>query len=250
MTRALRRAALIGCLCLPFAAPALAEEPPLTEAQAKAMREIVRQTLVENPEILAEAMQALQTKRVEAAQAAQKAAIRENQSKMVHADDPFLGPKSAKVAVVEFFDYNCGYCRAAFPDLRETIKDQPDARLVVKDLPVLGPESVAVSRLALAARKQGKYIEYHTALMTTRARLDEPTALNVAKELKLDVEKLKTDAQSKEVDETIARNHALAESLGINGTPSFVVGDTLIPGRVGPETLVKAIADARKLAKN
>lgn len=249
MTRFLRPALLVAALCLPLGS-ALAAEPPLTPAQEQAMRELVRQTLIDNPEILAEAMQALQTKRAAAAAAEQSAAIRDNQAEMVRADDPFLGPKAAKVSVVEFFDYNCGYCRAAFPDLQATLKAHPDARIVIKDLPVLGPESVAVSRLALAARKQGKYAEYHTALMATRARLDEATALNVAKELKLDVEKLKKDSQAKEVEDTIARNHALAEALGINGTPSFVIGETLIPGKVSADVLAQAIAEARQTAKN
>lgn len=249
MIRILRRAACLAAICLPLS-PALAEEPPLTPAQVQAMRDLVRQTLIENPEILAEAMQALQTKRSAEAAAAQTAAIRDNQGDLVHADDPFLGPKSAKVAVVEFFDYNCGYCRAAFPDLQATMKAHPDARVVVKDLPVLGPESVAVSRLALAARKQGKYAEFHAALMGTRARLDEAAALAVAKTLKLDVDKLKADARAKEVDDTLRRNHALAEALGINGTPSFVIGETLIPGKVSADALAQAIAEAKKTAKN
>ncbi len=249
MLRSVRRALLLGCLCLPLA-PALAEEPPLTPAQAQAMRALVRQTLIENPEILAEAMQALQVKRAGEAEAMQKAAIRDNRSALVHADDPFLGPKAAKVAVVEFFDYNCGYCRAAFPDLQATLKANPDARIVIKDLPVLGPESVAASRLALAARKQGKYVEFHTALMATRARIDEATALTVAKTVGLDLDKLKADAKGKEVDDTLARNHALAEALGITGTPSFVIGETLIPGKVSAEVLGQALAEARKTAKN
>ncbi len=249
MNRLLNRAALLACLCLPIL-PANAAEPPLTEAQAQAMRALVRQTLIENPEILAEAMQALQAKRTEEARLAQAAAIQEHAADLVHADDPFLGPKAAKVAVVEFFDYNCGYCRAAFPDLQATLKAHPDTRIVVKDLPVLGPDSVAVSRLALASRAQGKYAEYHVALMSTRARLDETAALSIAKEIKLDVERLKKDAAGKAVEDTIGRNQALAEELGINGTPSFVIGATLFPGKVGPEVLSQAIAEARKTAKN
>lgn len=248
MNRLLSRALLLACLALP-ALPAQAEEPPLTEAQAKAMRALVRQTLIENPEILAEAMQALQAKRTEDARVAQAAAIQEHTADLVHADDPYLGPKAAKVSVVEFFDYNCGYCRAAFPDLQATLKAHPDTRIVIKDLPVLGPDSVAVSRLALAARAQGKYAEYHVALMNTRARLDEATALNIAKDLKLDVAKLKTDAAGKAVDETIDRNQALAENLGINGTPSFVIGKTLFPGKVGPDVLSQAIAEVKAAKK-
>lgn len=249
MNRMFSRAMILGCLCLPTLA-AQAAEPPLTEAQAQAMRALVRQTLIENPEILTEAMQALQVKRAEEIRVAQQAAIREQSANMIHADDPFLGPKAAKVSVVEFFDYNCGYCRAAFPDLQATLKAHPDARLVIKDLPVLGPESVAVSRLALAARAQGKYAEYHVALMNTRARLDEAAALAIAKDLKLDVARLKADATGKAVNETIARNQELAETLGINGTPSFVIGDALFPGKVGPDVLDQAIAAARKTAKN
>lgn len=249
MNRLLTRAALLASLCLPVL-PAQAAEPPLTEAQAQAMRALVRQTLIENPEILTEAMQALQTKRAEEARVAQQAAIQNHAADLVHADDPFLGPKTAKIAVVEFFDYNCGYCRAAFPDLQATLKSHPDTRIVVKDLPVLGPDSVAVSRLALASRAQGKYAEYHVALMSSRSRLDEATALAIAKDVKLDVARLKKDAAAKAVDETIDRNQSLAESLGINGTPSFVIGETLFPGKVGADVLDEAIVAARKTAKN
>jgi len=213
------------------------------------MRALVRQTLIENPEILTEAMQALQAKHAEQARLAQQAAIRDHAADLVHADDPFLGPKAAKVSVVEFFDYNCGYCRAAFPDLQATLKAHPDTRIVIKDLPVLGPDSVAVARLALASRAQGKYAQYHVALMNTRARLDETSALNIAKDLKLDVERLKKDAAGKAVEETIERNLALAQDLGINGTPSFVVGEALFPGKIGPDVLAQAIAEA-KAAKN
>lgn len=248
MTRFFSRAAVLACLCLPVL-PAQAAEPPLTEAQAKAMRALVRQTLIENPEILTEAMQALQAKHAEQARLAQQTAIRDHAADLVHADDPFLGPKAAKVSVVEFFDYNCGYCRAAFPDLQATLKVHPDTRIVIKDLPVLGPDSVAVARLALAARAQGKYAQYHMALMNTRARLDETSALNIAKDLKLDVERLKKDAAGKAVEATINRNLALAQDLGINGTPSFVVGEALFPGKIGPDVLAQAIAEA-KAAKN
>ncbi|MBN2753078.1 MAG: DsbA family protein [Rhodospirillaceae bacterium] len=245
MLRSRLRAACLGvALCLP-SLPAAAQAPALTTEQAQAVRDLVRQTLIDNPEILADAMDALKEKRVAERANAQTQAILSHQNDLIHADDPFLGAKGAAVSVVEFFDYNCGYCRAAFPDILEALKNNTDTRIIIKDLPVLGEGSLTVARLALASRAQGRYTDFHTALMHAKGRLDEATALAIAKDLKLDIKRLQSDAQKPAVSTVIARNHALAEALGISGTPSFVIGSLLIPGKVDATTLGEAIAQAR-----
>jgi len=251
MPRSRLRAACLGAVLTALSAlPAAAADPALTPAQEQAVRDLVRRTLVENPEILAEAMESLKAKRIAYQHQAQVQAIRTHRADLVsRADDPYLGAKTGAVTVVEFFDYNCGYCRAAYPDILATLKANPDTRVVVKDLPVLGEASLAVSRLALAARAQGRYADFHAALMTVKGRLDEATALKIAQDLKLDVKRLKADAKGKAVEDTITRNHLLAGALDISGTPSFVIGETLIPGRIDAETLGHAIADARAAAK-
>lgn len=247
MLRSLFRIAVFGLAI--SATAAQAAEPALSEAQTRAVRELVRQTLIDNPDILVEAMESLKERRIAEQAESQRAAIRASDAELVRADDPFLGAKAAKVSAIEFFDYNCGYCRAALSDVRAALKATPDARIVLKDLPVLGADSVAVSRLALASRTQGRYADFHAALMAAKGRLDEAAALAIAAEIKLDVTRLKTDAASKAVGETIDRNLALAEKLGISGTPSFVVGDALFPGRIDAETLGKALAAARNPKK-
>jgi protein-disulfide isomerase len=249
MLRSLFRIALFG-LALGCAVPAArADETALTEAQARAVRDLVRQTLVDNPEILVEAMEALKERRSAEMAEAQRTAIREHAADLIRADDPFLGAKSAKLSAVEFFDYNCGYCRLSLPDIRAVLADNPDARVVLKDLPVLGEDSVAVSRLALAARAQGRYADFHIALLSHKGRLNEAAALDLAATLKLDTARLKKDAASKAVEEALGRNLALAEVLGISGTPTFIVGNAIFPGRIDPGTLGKALAAVRGAGK-
>jgi len=232
------------------ALPAAAADPALSPAQEQSVRDLVRRTLVENPEILAEALESLKAKRVAYQHQAQIQAIQAHQADLTaRADDPVIGKKDAPIVIVEFFDYNCGYCRAAYPDIAAAIKANSDARVVIKDLPVLGEASLAVSRLALAARAQGRYTDFHAALMTHKGRLDEASALEIAKSLKLDVKRLQADAKGKAVEETIARNHLLAGALDISGTPTFIIGETLIPGRIDGEMLAAAISERRDAAK-
>ncbi len=221
---------------------------PLTPEQTQAVKTLIRSTLVENPEILEEAMEAVKAKRIADHEAAQKAMIAANTDALLHADDPYFGAEKPKVYVVEFFDYNCGYCRIAFPSIMDVVNSEKDTRIVFKELPVLGPESVKVSRLALASREQGKYSEFHTALMKSDSRLSEDIALDIAKDVGLDTDKLKKDAESEKVQDTLTRNQMLSGMLGIRGTPSFIVGDTLFPGKVTADVLKQAIAEARKSA--
>jgi len=221
-------------------------QSPLTAEQTKAVQELIEKTLIENPEIIANAMAALKAKQVADMEKAQKAAILANQE-ILHQSDGFtMGAADPKYYMVEFFDYNCGYCRAAFPDVQHIAQSEKDTQIVIKELPVLGPEIQDVSRLAIASREQGKYVEYHTAMMTSRGRLNETSALNIAKDLGLDTEKLKKDAKSDKVATVIMRNHAIANALGIRGTPAFIIGDTLFPGKVDADTLSGALAEQRK----
>ncbi len=249
MLRSFLRTVLIGLAiaCAPAAAHATGSA--LSESQAQAVRDLVRQTLIDNPEILVEALDALKERRAAEQAEAHRAAIRAHAADLIRADDPFLGKASAKITVVEFFDYNCGYCRAALEDIRGVLAANPDTRVVLKDLPVLGDDSAAVSRLALAARAQGRYADFHVALLSFKGRLNQESALSVAAGLKLDVARLKKDAASKTVEDALARNLTLAENMGISGTPSFLFGDALFPGRIDPDTFAKALAAMRGAGK-
>jgi len=252
MIRILKRSAsLVAMTALGFSlavspASASTKTPPLSEAQTEYVRDLIQKTLVEHPEIIMQAMQALKDKQAAAMASAQTKAIHANRDALIHADDPFLGAKKPAIHVVEFFDYNCGYCRAAFPDILKVTKTIKDVQIIIKELPVLGPDSIAVSRLALAAREQGKYNAFHIALMESDSRLTEASALDIAKGLGIDIKRLKVDAKSDKVDTILQRNHLLTRHIGIQGTPAFIIGDTLFPGKIDVHTLTSAIDKERK----
>lgn len=255
----LRRSALIAialtavgaALAVPaFLASPLRAADALTPDQKQEVMELVRKTLVENPEILVEAMRALDTKRQSAEAEAAKTLIAAHRDDLIaDADDPVLGNPNGDVTLVEFFDYRCGYCKAVFEPLMEVIEEDGNVRFVVKEFPILGPESTLASRWALAAQEQDGYKGFHTAMMRHRGAFTEQALRQLAKGFGLDVAKLEDDAGSPEIDRVIQENLALARTLGINGTPAFVIGDQLIPGAVDKETLKQAIADARAEAK-
>ncbi|ARP67131.1 MULTISPECIES: DsbA family protein [Mesorhizobium] len=158
---------------------------------------------------------------------------------------PIAGNPDGDIAVVSFFDYNCGVCRAAALDLQEALSNDPNVKLVFKELPVLGPASKFAARAALASYKQGKYQAFHLALMAFPGFLNQRTTLAVAERVGLDLEQLKRDMQDPAIANAITRNFALAKDLYIEGTPALVVGDEVIPGEVGMARLQRSIADAR-----
>ncbi|WP_404926502.1 DsbA family protein [Mesorhizobium sp. ORM16] len=162
---------------------------------------------------------------------------------------PSAGNPFGDIAMVSFFDYNCGFCRAAALDLQQALTDDPNVKLVFKDFPVLGPASRFAARAALASHKQGKYEAFHLALMAFPGPVNERSTLTVAERVGLDLEQLKRDMQDPAITDTITRNSALAKDLYIYGTPALVIGNEVIPGQVGIATLQRAIAEARAKAK-
>jgi protein-disulfide isomerase len=144
-------------------------------------------------------------------------------------DDPVLGNPSGKITVVEFFDYNCSYCKRNSVEVAKLIDSDKDVRVVIKEFPILGRGSVFAAKAALASGKQGKYREFHTALNNIRGVKNESSVLRAAQQTGLDINKLKTDMESQAVAETIRRNYSIAESLSINGTPTFVLDDAIEP---------------------
>ena len=247
MKHALR--SLLGAIWLvAVALPAAAEEPAgnFTAAQEQAIREIVRGYLMEHPEVLIEALNAYEAQRQLAAEERQRQAVVAHRTAL--ADDghaPVLGNPEGDVLIVEFFDYRCPYCRRVADSLIETVRKDGGVRLVMKEFPILGPESVYAARAALAADKQGKYEDFHLALMDVSGQIDEAAVNGVAKSLGLDMGQLQKDMQSDDVNVALRRNFELAEALEIGGTPAFVVGDTLVPGAVEMSTLEELIARIR-----
>lgn len=231
---------LLGTAALPAAAATFDDK------QEQEIRDIVKAYLMEHPEVIIEAVQGLEA-RQEAQRAEQaKGQIAELREQLLRDPrDQVLGNPKGDVTLVEFFDYRCGYCKQAQPVLMELIKSDPKLRVVLKEFPILGPDSVVATRAAIASIPQGKYAAFHEALIGTRGTLSDDKIMEVAKSVGLDTDKLKAGMGKPEIAAQIADTHALAEKLAINGTPSFIIGDTLVPGAVDLDTLKKLVAEAR-----
>ncbi|SOD98063.1 DsbA family protein [Caenispirillum bisanense] len=245
--RTLAAAAVALAAAVAAPVPAAHAADALSAAQADQVRDIVRQYLIENPEVLVEAMQALEAKQQAAAEQAQQDALKTHAEQIFRdPGSPVFGNPDGDVTLVEFFDYQCGYCKAVHPSVLKAIGEDKGLRVVMKEFPILGPASVYASRAALASREQGKYEALHNALMSHDGKLDEATVDRIAGKVGLDMEKLKKDMAAPAVDDQIGVTMALARALGIRGTPAFVVGDTLLPGAVPLERLKQEIAKARE----
>jgi protein-disulfide isomerase len=239
------RACLTVGIALMAAAMARAEPAAAADLTVEQIEKIVRDYLLREPKVVFEALQELQRQEAEATAARQKAAIAANQKKLL--DDPLTpvgGNPDGDVTLVEFFDYRCTYCRRVVSSVRELLDEDGDLRVVFKDMPVLGPDSVRAARAALASRKQDGYVPFHFALMASDD-LSPAGIRAAAKSVGLDPDRLEADMDAPEVNAVIEANYALAHELGIEGTPAFVIGDQLIPGAVEKARLEHLIDDAR-----
>lgn len=206
----------------------------------------VRAYLLENPEVIIEAMQGLEERRRTAELDEVQAVIQSRAEELL--DDPASpvgGNPEGDVTLVEFFDYNCPYCRQVGPVMIDAEDDDPGLRIVYKEFPILGPNSTAAAKVALATHRQGRYAEFHKALMQVKGVADATSALKLAEELGLDMERLKTDMEAPDIQAAIDRNLTLAQDLRITGTPSFIIGDQLMPGATNLKTLQALIGRAR-----
>jgi protein-disulfide isomerase len=165
-------------------------------------------------------------------------------------DIPVAGNADGDISIVEYFDYNCPYCRKLEPELRQVVHDDGKVRLIWKDWPILGPVSVVATRMALASRYQDKYIQAHEALMGVSSKLTEPRIKELLSGVGVDMDRLNRDlaTNAKAIDAIIARNNSQAEAFGFKGTPSFIVGKFRVPGVLTMEEFGQVIADARKAA--
>lgn len=242
--RLMRLAVALACLAA-IAPQALAQSfsPP----QEDAIRAIVRDYLMKNPDVIIEALQAYEAKQKQDLASSQTSTIRQRQAEIFNdPQSPAAGAANADVTVVEFFDYRCQYCKQAATTMAQLTRTDPKVRIVYKELPILGPDSVVATRAALAANFQGQYHKMHNALMNRRGTLDEPTVLAMAGELGLDAARLKSDMNRPEISATIERNRALARDLGIRGTPAFIIGEQIIPGAIDIDTMRSVVARARQ----
>lgn len=247
---ALRRFALAAGLA--FASPVLAQgtagERPqsFTPEQRREIVEMLREALRQDPSILRDALVALEQADLRDRAGAQRAAIAEQAEALFRgAEDPVKGNPRGSVTVVEFFDARCGYCKQLHPVVEQLLRRQSDVRLVLKDLPILGPNSLLASRALLAAQRQGKYAELHDALLKLREEPVEPVLRREAERLGLDWARLRRDMDDPAIARRLEANTRLAGLLRIEGTPALVIGETLVPGAVDLATLERLVAEAR-----
>ena len=232
-------------------APAQAQS--LTPDQKKAVTELIRETLLKNPEIIQEALVELERRNTVAQAQAQRSAVAAEKARLVDpATSVIVGNPQGDVTIVEFMDYNCGFCKKAMEDVRVLAKDDPKLRIVIKDFPILGPDSVEASRVALAVKSQlqgQKYFDFHVKLMGTKGRINAAKALEVAREAGVDIERAKKDMEGPAVKAAIEDTVALGDRLGLTGTPAFILGDEVVFGAVGPGPLKLKIESLRKCGK-
>jgi protein-disulfide isomerase len=243
----------VAVLGFALAGPAAAQEQSLpggfSADQAQGIERIVRDYLLANPEVLVEALGEYQKRQKLAEKQLQQRAIGERQQDLAgDPGAPVLGNPQGDVLVVEFFDYRCQYCRSVAKLVRDEVASDGNVRLVMKEFPILGPQSLHAARAALAAAKQDKYEAFHTALMSEPGDMSEGHVQRVAAGVGLDVERLRQDMRDPEVEAILRRNYELAEALGIKGTPAFVVGRTLVPGAISADDFRQLIAEARAKA--
>jgi protein-disulfide isomerase len=244
-------AALLGALTL--APAAMAQSAVFNEQQKQAIGEIVKDYLIKNPEVLTEVIAELEKRQAEAQQASQASAVKETQQSLLNASHSYVvGNPSGDITLVEFFDYNCGYCKKALADVQTLMKSDPKLRVVLKDFPVLGPDSVEASRVALAVKNQlqgQKLLDYHVKVMDSRGRVNAERAVAVAREMGVDVARLQKDMEGAEVRNALQENMALGDKLSLTGTPAFIIGETVIPGAVGLDPLKQVVANMRQCGK-
>jgi protein-disulfide isomerase len=232
------------------ATPALASEPTFSDAQRKEIESVVRGYLLSHPEVLEEVSAELNKRQALAEAEKHKAAIAENADTIFNSPRGVtIGNSAGDVTMVEFFDYNCGYCKRAMLDMMELLKADPKLKVVLKEFPVLGPTSMEAAQVAIAVRMQDptgkKYLDFHQKLLNGRGQADKARSMAAAKDAGLDMARLEKDMASPEVRATIEENFKLAEAMGMNGTPSYVIGNQVVIGAVGQNTLREKINIAR-----
>jgi protein-disulfide isomerase len=234
----------LAVFLLGFGLPAAAQEVD-EEPARPAIEKIVRAYILQHPEVLMESVRLYQERERTAQKERSKEAISTRRTDLQQDPSSPVAGTAGGVTVVEFFDYRCTYCKGAEGSIRKLLADHPDIQFVFKEFPILGPESSVAAKAGLAANKQGAYLKFHQGLMT----LTGPITMNAIEELAgkqgLDVSKLKADMESPEVQSILARNRELGLQVGVNSTPSFVIGSELVSGAMDAATFERLIAQAQ-----
>jgi protein-disulfide isomerase len=250
MTSISRSLAAAFMAMLAVATSSASRADDFSASQRGEVERIVREYLVAHPEVIQDAMTELEKRQSAAESEKHKAAVKQySQALFASPRQVVLGNPDGNVTFVEFFDYNCGYCKRAMDDMLTLLKDDPKLKVVLKEFPVLGPGSVEAAQVAVAVRMQDKtgkkYLEFHQKLLSGRGQADKARALAVAKDIGLDMGRLDKDLASAEIKATLQESFKLAEALGLNGTPSYVIGDDVVVGAVGLDALKEKVNTSR-----
>jgi protein-disulfide isomerase len=240
-----------AALCTLLVAPLAAQG--LTDAQKQELGPLIREYLLKNPEVLQEAFTELQNKKEAEAVAMRQGVIGDKSSALYSTEfTGVVGPDDADVTIVEFFDYNCGYCKKALPDVQKIIESDAKVRFLLKDFPILSKESQEAAIIAMAVKKQlkgDKFFAFHVDLMGTKGRIGKEQALDAAKASGIDMARLEKDMTDPGIQATLQKTQELAQTLDITGTPSYIVGPDMVVGAVGFDDLSTRIANIRKCGK-
>jgi protein-disulfide isomerase len=244
----LRSTAAALAIAVVAALPARAQS--FSDAQRGEIERIVKDYLVAHPEVLQDVMSELEKRQTAAKAEQQIAGVREHKEVLFNSSHQVtLGNPHGDVTMVEFFDYNCGYCKRALGDMLQLLKTDPNLKVVLKEYPVLGPGSVEAAQVAVAARMQDKtgkkYLEFHQKLLGGHGPADKAHALAAAKEVGFDVARIEKDLGSDEVRETLKENLKVADAIGLDGTPSYVIGTDVVIGAQGYDALKEKVDAAR-----
>jgi protein-disulfide isomerase len=247
MTRLTLAAPLLAALTLPWALPLTAQE--MTDDERTAFRAEVRAYLLENPEVLMEAIGVLEQRQAAEQVNADAQMLQSNADEIFNDGVSWVGGNpDGDITLVEFMDYRCGYCRKAFEEVEELVRSDGNIRFVVKEYPILGEQSVLASRFAIAVLQvagSDAYKQAHDALITLRGDATPEALARLATDLGLDAAAITARMDSAEVTEVIAANQLLAGKLAINGTPSFVINQTMLRGYVPLDGMRSIVADQR-----
>ncbi|MBA3519841.1 MAG: DsbA family protein [Rhizobiales bacterium] len=232
-----------------LAAPAAAELNPEQKGEIEA---VIRDYLIANPEVIEEAINALRAKREAETVASQTKMIEERQHLIFDSEHQMvLGNPAGAITLVEFFDYNCGYCKRAVPDMNALMEANPDLRIVMKEFPILSEGSVQAARVSVAVKDLSpeRFLEFHSELFSRPGQADGGKALEIARDLGLDTEALQAAVNRDDVTRNLQEVQQLAQTLGISGTPSYVIGRELVPGAAGFDALQAKVAAMRECGK-
>jgi protein-disulfide isomerase len=239
------RTLLLAILLLWGAGPTVSAAE-FSDSQRKEMEAIIKDYLLANPDILREMGQLLEAKERLAEDQQRKGALVANAEQIFRDGTDFVaGNPNGKVTMVEFFDYNCGWCKKGFPEVLSLIEEDKDLKFVMKEFPIFGGDSDYAAQAAVAANKQGKYWALHVAMMSHEGKVTKETVDELAAAQGLDMARLKKDMESPETAGILERNRTLAQSLAIDGTPAFIIDDKLVPGYLPKAELASAINDVR-----